>query len=224
MVDINNFFDNVEDVTSLEDNERALDFARQLIFENSDVSSDEDFFDEQDDISIGNSDTIGTEASDEIEIEIAQNKVSTLSPCVVLDVIDGNLQKCNSTENLRGLWQLVGIWQLDSESVIQAGKELNKLGVCQMHFLFDQNQLHSGGAKKNKDISQSLIYCRRCKFCGKNYHIFSRGKYCEEHSWKLIGKQIYTACIAQKGCNALQEFCPIVVKAKSDEKARYICC
>src|ERR1044071_8213824 len=112
MVDINNFFDNVEDVTSLEDNERALDFARQLIFENSDVSSDEDFFDEQDDISIGNSDTIGTEASDEIEIEIAQNKVSTLSPCVVLDVIDGNLQKCNSTENLRGLWQLVGIWQL----------------------------------------------------------------------------------------------------------------
>ena len=103
MVDINDLFDNIEDVTSLEDNERALDFARQLTFENNDISSDEDFFDEQDSISIGNSNTTDTEADNEIEIEIAQNKVSTLSPCVVLDVIDGNLQKCNSTNNLRGL-------------------------------------------------------------------------------------------------------------------------
>ncbi|CAG8665359.1 10545_t:CDS:1, partial [Funneliformis caledonium] len=48
MVNINDLFDNIENVTSLEDNEHALDFARQLIFENNDISSDEDFFDEQD--------------------------------------------------------------------------------------------------------------------------------------------------------------------------------
>ncbi|CAG8734990.1 1405_t:CDS:1, partial [Funneliformis caledonium] len=48
MVNINDLFDNIEDVTFLEDNERVLDFARQLIFENNNISSDEDFFDEQD--------------------------------------------------------------------------------------------------------------------------------------------------------------------------------
>ncbi|CAG8774072.1 7529_t:CDS:1, partial [Funneliformis caledonium] len=48
MVDINDLFDNIEGVTSLEDNERAFDFARQLTFKNNDISNDEDFFNEQD--------------------------------------------------------------------------------------------------------------------------------------------------------------------------------
>ena len=99
------------------------------------------------------------------------------------------------------MWQLVGTWQLDNNAVFQAGKNLDKLGVCYMHFLFDQNILHEGGVKGKKDVQQSIIHFCRCRFCEQNYYFFSHGKYCEEHSWKVLGKEIRLACICQKGSN-----------------------
>src|SRR2546430_4255557 len=53
----------------------------------------------------------------------------------------------------------------------------------------------------------------------------SRGKFCAEHSWKLLGKYVQVPCIAsigQKNCKALKEFGSIVTKAQSNHKARYI--
>jgi hypothetical protein len=108
--------------------------------------------------------------------------------------------------------------------VESVGKDLDKLGVCYNHFMFDQNKLHLGGTKKLKSISESLIHSRRCRFCGINYYFFSRGKFCVEHSWKLLGKHVQVPCIGQKNCKALEKFDSMVTKAQSNYKARYICC
>ena len=96
-----------------------------------------------------------------------------------------------------------------------------------MHFLFDQNKLHEGGAKGKKDVQQSIIHFRRCRFCEKNYYFFSCGEYCEKHSWKVLGKEIRLACICQKGCNVLKKFDLIIMLTNSNDKfnnIRYICC
>ena len=88
----------------------------------------------------------GTEAED--AIEIPQISSSNLTPCALIDVIGGSIQRCGETKNLRGLVQLIGTWQIDSDAIREAGKELENLGVCQTHFMFDQNRLHKKGAKK----------------------------------------------------------------------------
>ena len=113
---------------------------------------------------------------------------------------------------------------MDTDTVIQAKKQLENLGVCYNHFMFDQNKLHSKGVKKNKDISQSLINYKWCLYCGKNYYVFSRGKICSEHSWSLIGKNLQVACVGQKTCPALQVFNPIIIQSHSSNHFHYICC
>jgi hypothetical protein len=137
------------------------------------------------------------------------------------------LQKCNSDEKLRGLWQLIGTWQLNNLAVHQASKELNKLGVCYSHFTFDQNQLHKAGAKGEKNVKQSLIHSRRCRFCGKDYYFFSHEIYCKEHSWKVLGKKVRLLYICQKGCNALEQLDPLIIPTNSNDKynkTRYVYC
>ena len=139
----------------------------------------------------------------EYEKEIIQIESNNLKCCAVIDCINGNIKKCNLTNKLRGLWQLIGTWQLDTDTVKQAEGQLENLGVCYSHFLFDQNQLHSEGIKKNKEVSQSFISHRRCLYCGNNFYVFNRGKCCSEHSWTLVGKNLQIACISQKTCPAL---------------------
>ncbi|RHZ84898.1 hypothetical protein Glove_74g142 [Diversispora epigaea] len=219
---MNTFFINEvsEDFNFLKNNKNVLNLARQFVFEN--IEEEEELIDNDDELEIINPNIINTEINEEIEIE--QTNTSNLSLCVVINTINGKIQRCNSTEKLKGVWQLVGTWQLDSNVAIQTDKELNKLGVCQTHFMFDQNCLYQSGTKSNKDVKQSIIHNRRCKFCNKNYYFFSRGKYCKEHSWEIAEKQIHMACIAQKGCNIFQEFYPIIIKAKSNKRAHYICC
>ena len=93
--------------------------------------------------------------------------------------------------------------------------------------MFDQNQLHKADAKEKKGVQQSLIHSRRCRFCGKDYYFFSCGDCCEEHSWKILGKELRLACICQKGCDALKKFDPIIVPTDSNNKynkTRYVCC
>src|SRR6266542_440213 len=116
------------------------------------------------------------------------------------------------------------MWQLDKLMVESVDRDLDKLGVCYSHFMFDQNKLHSEGIKKSKNILESLIHLWRYRYCGINYYFFSRGKFCAEHSWKLLGKHIQILCTGQKSCRALEGFEPIIIKAQSNYKARYICC
>ena len=218
-MNIDDFFNNIPEVdesfTYMPD-KIAIELARQLNTNKNSSSNEENIDDEN---SINESETVFLVESIETENiehetkkEIPQiSNNSILIPCAIIDHIDGDIKKCGSTNKLRGLWQLVGTWELDTDTVIQAKKQLENLGVCYNHFMFDQNKLHSKGVKKNKDISQSLINYKRCLYCGKNYYVFSRGKICSEHSWSLIGKNLQVACVGQKTCPALQVFNSIII-------------
>ncbi len=186
---VNNFFDNIadyeEDFSFIQNNENAFNFAmKRALEDNSDNSSiNNDFENEvnnnKSEVTVSDISIIDIDAELEITQIINNNN---LSKCVLIDVIDGKLQQCNLDVNLQDLWQLIDIWQLDNHAILQAGKDLDKLGICYIHFMFDQNQLHELGIKGRKDVRQSLIHSHRCRFCGKNYYFFSRGKYCKEHS------------------------------------------
>lgn len=155
------FFNNIpeceEDFTFLQD-QNSFGAARLLCQESTSSSNNEEW---ENDSSIQSIITESTEAENDMSIPQITNKTG-LSACAVVDVIDGKIKGCKETENLRGLWQLVGMWQLDQSIVEGIGGNLDKLGVCYSHFMFDQNKLHSGGNKKSKSILESLIHLRRC--------------------------------------------------------------
>ncbi|GBC05812.1 hypothetical protein RclHR1_06430013 [Rhizophagus clarus] len=136
---------------------------------------------------------------------------------------EGKIQRCNSVTNLRRLWQMIGMWQIDDEEVRMKNFAIEHLGVCYSHFMFDQNQLHTSNLKQTKKYTESIIRRRRCLFCNKNKFFFSRGANCEEHSYTVIGKNIQIPCIGQKKCGALQKYYPLVISTQQSEYARYIC-
>ncbi|UZO04722.1 uncharacterized protein OCT59_025093 [Rhizophagus irregularis] len=138
---------------------------------------------------------------DEVISELQDNE--TLSPCVIIDIFEGKIQRCNSKTNLRRLWQMIG--------------------VCYTHFMYDQNKLHSANLKQTKKYTQSIIHRRRCLFCSKNKIFFSRGANCEEHSYTIVGRNIQVPCIGQKKCGALQVYHPLVFSTQQSKNARYVC-
>ncbi|POG56640.1 hypothetical protein GLOIN_2v1489307 [Rhizophagus irregularis DAOM 181602=DAOM 197198] len=155
---VDDFFDNIadyeEDFNFIQNNENAFHLAmKRALDNNSDSSVNNDFEDEANDYDTNKSETTAN-TSINVELNIEQINHKDLLNCAIVDVIDGKLQKCNSNIKLRGLWQLIGTWQLDNDAVLQAGKNLDKLGVCYTHFLFDQNKLHKEGAKEDKDVNQ----------------------------------------------------------------------
>ncbi|RIA89703.1 hypothetical protein C1645_824469 [Glomus cerebriforme] len=173
--EVDSFFDNIpeyeEDFTFLQ-NQNSLETAHLLVPDASSSSNDYSKGWEND----STAQTISTESTEaENDINILQIMGKTLSTCAVIDIIDGEIKCCESI-----------------------GKDLDKLGVCYSHFMFDQNKLHLGDTKKLKSTSESLIHSRR--------------------------KYIQVPCIGQKNCKTLEEFDSIVTKAQSNYKARYVCC
>ncbi|RHZ84920.1 hypothetical protein Glove_74g285 [Diversispora epigaea] len=73
------------------------------------VNGKSQLIDDDNELEIINPNIINTEINEKIEIE-----QTNTSNCVVIDTINGKIQRHNSTEKLRGVWQLVGTWQLDS--------------------------------------------------------------------------------------------------------------
>jgi hypothetical protein len=73
---------------------------------------------------------------------------SELTSCVVVDFIEGKIQRCGETQKLRQLQNLFGIWQVDRDAIKEVDGVLSKLGVCNSHFQFDNKYLH----KKNKQL------------------------------------------------------------------------
>jgi hypothetical protein len=67
--------------------------------------------------------------------------------CVLIDKVDGKIQKCKNTESFRTLWQLVGVWQIDNKKILEVNGFLEKLGVCSYHFNHNQNKLHDSKIK-----------------------------------------------------------------------------
>jgi len=74
--------------------------------------------------------------------EIIPNDEKTnnvLSPCVIIDNIHGTIKRCDDTYKLRKMRNLFGTWQIDRDAVQQVNNDHLKLGVCDLHFLYDQN-------------------------------------------------------------------------------------
>ncbi|PKK64008.1 hypothetical protein RhiirC2_854621 [Rhizophagus irregularis] len=136
---------------------------------------------------------------DEVISELQDNE--TLSPCVIIDIFEGKIQRCNSKTNLRRLWQMIGMWQIDEEEVRAKNFTIEQLGVCYTHFMYDQNKLHSANLKQTKN----------------------RGANCEEHSYTIVGRNIQVPCIGQKKCGALQVYHPLVFSTQQSKNARYVC-
>ncbi|PKY62217.1 hypothetical protein RhiirA4_488323, partial [Rhizophagus irregularis] len=190
-------------------------------FAQQNISEEEDNWEDISDIGINFSEAESDEEHDEIIFKLQNDE--NLSPCVIIDTIDGKIQRCNSQIKLRRLWQMIGTWQIDEEEVKAKNFSIENLGVCYSHFLYDQNQLHLSNLKQTKNYTESIIHRRRCLFCNKNKIFFSRGFNCEEHSYTVIGKNIQVPCIGQIKCGALQTYDSFVILTKSSKRARYIC-
>src|SRR5919205_996656 len=110
--------------------------------------------------------------NEESDFIINQKKTKDLTSCVLIDKIEGKIQKCKNTESFRTLWQLVGTWQIDSEKILEVGESLETLGVCSYHFNHDQNKLHDSKIKRASSTTNSILHRRRCLFCGKLFYFF----------------------------------------------------
>ncbi|PKC53416.1 hypothetical protein RhiirA1_510816 [Rhizophagus irregularis] len=206
--------ENYEDISDIENNNNdeplfELDFntltkVKQFTQQNTSDEEDENI---TSDTESNFSESESDEEHDEIITQLKDKQ--ELSPCVIIDVFEGKIQRCNSTTNLRRLWQMVGMWQIDEEEIKKKHFSIKNLGVCYTHFMFDQNKLHITNLKQTKDYTESIIHRRRCLFCNKNKFFFSRGKNCIHHSYIVMGKNIQVPCIGQKKCGALQEYHPL---------------
>ncbi|RHZ47551.1 hypothetical protein Glove_578g26 [Diversispora epigaea] len=76
--------------------------------------------------------------NDEIEKnkETIPNKIikTMLTPCVIIDYVEGIIQKCNSIYKSRTLHNLYGTWQIDRDTVQQANQDYTNRGKgCTNH-------------------------------------------------------------------------------------------
>ncbi|RHZ43769.1 hypothetical protein Glove_856g18 [Diversispora epigaea] len=226
-IEIVDFFDNIpennDDINLF--TEIAINKAKKLLNKENEFENIEDTEDTDSEIeSIASTIVTKNIDDDDYEIEIPQTAGSHLTSCALIDKIDGKIQRCGDTKNLRGIVQLIGIWQLDDNAVNEAGKEIENLGVCQQHFMFDQNRLHKKGTKQEQNIINSYLHRRRCRFCGLNFYFFSYGKFCLEHSISIGGKNLLLPCIGHKLCPVLQINEPFTVSAKLQQVSRFLCC
>ncbi|CAB5180536.1 unnamed protein product [Rhizophagus irregularis] len=159
-------------------------------------TEEEDNWEDISDMGINFSEAESDEEHDEIIFKLQNDE--NLSPCIIIDTIDGKIQRCNSQIKLRQLWQMIGTWQIDEEEVKAKNFSIENLGVCYSHFLYDQNQLHLSNLKQTKNYTESIIH-------------------------RLIGKNIQVPCIGQIKCGALQTYNSFVILTKSSKRARYIC-
>ncbi|GES79528.1 hypothetical protein GLOIN_2v1480545 [Rhizophagus clarus] len=202
---------------------------------NGETSSNEEF--EQEEFSLGDNNSISDIDSEDFEenekrdyetfekeeiIEHLEN--IELTPCVIVDFVNGKIQQCEDSTKLRPLYNLFGTWQVDRNAIKEVDGILPRLGVCDSHFQFDNKYLHKSQNKKLKDFNQGIIQWRRCIFCDKYVTYFSRGVGCNIHSWNLNGQNIQVACNGQFACEALKTCPSLCVRAFDITKPRCICC
>ncbi|GET01204.1 hypothetical protein GLOIN_2v1473966 [Rhizophagus clarus] len=168
-------FDEFEQkIISLENfNETLNNFNNDIYLKDFEVGNNYEAFERQDEI-----------------INYVKNVEFT--PCVVIDFVEGKIQRCGEKTKLRQLRNLFGTWQIDREAIKEVDSILLRLGVCDSHFQFDNKYLHKSQNKQLKD--------------------FNQGVGCTIHSWKLNNKNIQVPYIGQYSCKALQALPPILTK------------
>jgi len=149
---------------------------------------------------------------------------NVLSPCVIIDNIHGTIKRCGDTYKLRKMRNLFGTWQIDRDAVQQVNNDHLKLGVCDSHFLYDQNQIHNPKEKIFKEFTDAIVQHRRCIGCKKFVTFFSRGEGCSSHSWLINGQNIQVPCNGVIHCNALRNSFISRPAFNKIKKPRFICC
>ncbi|RHZ77506.1 hypothetical protein Glove_177g73 [Diversispora epigaea] len=204
---------------------------------NSNIVNSNEFFEDED----NSSDTDNNYYESELELEnenekenehyndkdeiIEVSEQTELTACVIIDFVDGKIQRCKQKGKLKQLHNLFGTWQVDRDAIKEADSTLSKLGVCDTHFQFDNKYLHKSQEKKLKSFETGIIQWRRCVSCDKYITFFSRDVGCTEHSWHLNGYNIQVACIGQYRCDALKICHPICTRAFDNiEMPKSICC
>ena len=92
---------------------------------------------------------------------------------------------------------LFGTWQIDRDAVQQVNNDYLKLGVCDLHFLYDQNQIHDPKEKVLKEFTDAIVQHRRCIGCKKIYNFFSRVEGCRTHYWLINEQNTQVPCNGQ---------------------------
>ncbi|RHZ80869.1 hypothetical protein Glove_131g84 [Diversispora epigaea] len=116
---------------------------------------------------------------------------------------------------------MIGTWEIDEDAVKDITDSNHQPGVCYSYFAFDQNQLHTKGAKQLCSIDQNIRF-HFCIFCRKKKCFFNCGNSCKKHSWKINGHNIQVPCI---GIHKYSTFIEgsISQKSSSNYRAHYIC-
>ncbi|CAB4445369.1 unnamed protein product [Rhizophagus irregularis] len=110
---------------------------------------------------IESSETESDEERDDDIINKVQNK-ENLSPCVIIDMYEGKIQRCNSVTKLRRLWQMIGMWQIDEEEVKAKNFAIEHLGVCYSHFIHGANCEEHSYIVIGKNIQVPCIGQKKC--------------------------------------------------------------
>ncbi|RIB01239.1 hypothetical protein C2G38_2296925, partial [Gigaspora rosea] len=154
--------------------------------------------------------------------EIPETKATKLSPCVIVDNLNGAIGRCNSTVSLKSLVQLVGACEV--ELTPDESLNLTELEVCSNHFNFNHGQLHSSGTKQLRRYTKGVVNKKKCLLCNKYKTFFSRGNDCVDHCWNICGRDVQVPCLGLKSCPVFRIIPKIVSKFTiGDRYVRYIC-
>jgi len=77
--------------------------------------------------------------------------------CVIIDYINDKIQWCEGVGKLRQLCNLFSIWQVNRNAIKEADSILLRLGMCDLHFQFDNKYLHKSHNKQLKDFEEEII-------------------------------------------------------------------
>ncbi|POG71941.1 hypothetical protein GLOIN_2v1793246 [Rhizophagus irregularis DAOM 181602=DAOM 197198] len=132
--------------------------------------------------------------------EPINQKYNALSSCVIIDNIH------------------------DQDTVQEVNNDHLKLGVCDSHFLYDQNQIHDPKEKVLKEFTDAIVQHRRCIGCKRIYNFFSRGEGCRTHSWLINERNIQVPCNGAIHCNALRNSFISKPAFNETKKPRFVCC
>jgi len=105
-----NTFEPVENLFNINKTNIIDEVFEPEIFElnEADIGFDDSFeSDEFNEFESENEKSLDNNAEDDIIME--QNKTNNLTPCVIINKIDGKIQNCKNSESFRTLWQLVGV-------------------------------------------------------------------------------------------------------------------
>ncbi|UZO16795.1 uncharacterized protein OCT59_008171 [Rhizophagus irregularis] len=175
---------NINTLETIE-NEFNIDFINEIntnrtVFEQetfeineTDIGFDENFESDSEFDSFESEDEEILDNNDESDIIIEQKKSNNLTSCVLIDKIDGKIQRCKNKESFQTLWQLVGVWQIDNEGVSEKllGKNI-QVACNRQHTCPALGECNLICKPALEDTKYSCYICSECyELEGGHFHV-----------------------------------------------------